>query len=163
MRMSSGPEVFHGETAGRIVELHRGDAEIGEDEVDAAQTGGREHLRESGEVAVVGGEKLRAKAQCAQAGLGLRQLDGVGVEAKEAAGGLQARQNFPGMPAVAERAIRRGRLERGARMARISATMIGRWVPAGVLPKRALSRRWRSGGQGRAPCICPRNGAGSCR
>ena len=38
------------------------------------------------------------------------------------------------MPAVAERAINRNSPDCGARISKISATMIGRCVPAGVLP-----------------------------
>lgn len=97
--------VFHGKTTRRIVDLHGGDAEIGEDEIDAAEPDGGEDLGQAGEVTAVGGEGIRPEAKGAQAGFGFREFEGIGVEAQEVAAGLEAGEEFAGVAAIAERAI----------------------------------------------------------
>ncbi len=64
--------VFQRKATGGVVELHRGDAEVGKDEVSAGEALGAEDLGEAGEVAAVGCEGGRAETEGAQASFGLR-------------------------------------------------------------------------------------------
>ena len=93
------------EAAIGIVQLHRGHAEVREDQVRGGEPFGGEHLRQAGEVAVVRDEGLRAEAGRAQARFGARQLERVDVEADQASAGLHAFEDRPRMAAAAERAV----------------------------------------------------------
>ena len=60
---------------------------------------------------------------------------GIDVEADQASAGLQPLEDRAGVTAAAERAVDARRRRAAARRQRsISATMIGRCMPAGVLP-----------------------------
>ena len=59
---------FGGESAGRVVELHGGNAQVRQDDVRAGKAGLRQYPRQPGEVAVIGGEGVRPEAQGAEAG-----------------------------------------------------------------------------------------------
>ena len=48
--------VLQGKAAGWIVQLHRGNAQIGQDQIDPGEFGGGQNLRQSGEVAAMSGE-----------------------------------------------------------------------------------------------------------
>ena len=106
-----------GEAACRIVNLHRGDAEVGEDQIRAGDFRLGEHLRQPREVAPVGGESFRAETKRAKTTFGLGQLNRIGIEAEQASGGLEAGEDFLRVSAVAERAIHRDlagtRIQRG--------------------------------------------------
>lgn len=97
---------FEGEAAFRIVNLHGGDPEVGEDEVHAfreALLG--EGFGEAGEVAAHGLKRFGAVTEGAQAGFGAGEFEGVGIEADEASAGLEAGEDFLGVAAIAEGAI----------------------------------------------------------
>ena len=100
-----GAVELHGEAAGRVIDLHGGDAEVGENEVGGGDLLAGEGLGEPGEIAADGGEDIGSEAEFAQAGLGLGEFDGVGVEADQPAAGLKAREEFPRVTAEAEGAI----------------------------------------------------------
>ena len=100
---------FRSEAARRIVELHRGHAEISEDAVGARESRVGENARQAGEVAAVRGERLRAESEFTKARFGLGQFDGIGVESEQPTAGLDARENFPRMATETERAIDRDR------------------------------------------------------
>src|ERR1035437_2089614 len=63
------PFVFHRKPPRRVVELHRGDAKVDDNEIDARQFRPGEDLGEAGEIGAMGGESLRAEAEEAWAGL----------------------------------------------------------------------------------------------
>jgi hypothetical protein len=96
---------FCGETASRIVELHRGNAEVGEDDVNAGKLCIGKDFGKAGEVGAMSGENIRAKAEGSEASFGFWEFDRIGVEADEATAGLDARQDFLSMAAITERAI----------------------------------------------------------
>ena len=79
------------ESARRVVELHRGDAEVGENEVDGRQAQLSEDFREAREAGPPDGQGVLAEAEPAKARLGSRQLQRVGVEADQPAARQEAR------------------------------------------------------------------------
>ena len=98
---------LHGKTARRIVNLHRGNAEVGENQIRAGDFIRRQHLRQPGEIAAVRGENCFAKTQRPQARLGFRQFHRIGVEAEQFSAGQNFGKNFLRVAAVAKRAIHR--------------------------------------------------------
>ena len=105
--MSSGPDVLVGEAARGVVELHRRDAEVREDEIRAGDAFRGQHLRQPGEVAAMRAEDRLAEPERAQALDRSRQLDRIDVQADQPAAGLNALEDRPRVPAEAERAIDR--------------------------------------------------------
>ena len=99
------PRRLVGEAARRVVELHRRDAEIGEDDVGAGEPFLRQHVRQAREVAAARREPIRAEPRRAQAGLGARQLDRIDVETDQPAARLNAFENRARVSAEAERAV----------------------------------------------------------
>ena len=96
---------FKGEAALGVVDLHRGNAEVGEEGVGAVQPELGQHFRQAGEVGADCGEDVFAPTGGAQAGDGFRLFDGIDVESDEAAARRDTGQQFPGMSAKAEGAI----------------------------------------------------------
>ena len=136
IRMSSGPSCLQRKAARRIVQLHRGNAEIREDDIGAVEI--RRHASTCGRPAKLlrcAVKRLGAEAERAQTRFGFRQLDGIRIEAEQTTAGLEAAAGFPARDRRS-RACNRPRFRRacGASTSRISATMIGRCEPAGVLP-----------------------------
>jgi len=97
--------VLHRKPPRRVVKLHRGDAQVGDNEINARQFRRGEDLGEAGEIGAVGRERIRAEAEEAETGLGLWQFDGIGIEAKQASARLNVSQQFLRMAAVTESAI----------------------------------------------------------
>ena len=95
--------LFEGETARGVVDLHRGDAEVGEDRVRAAD--GRQHLREAGEVRAMHGQRFIGEAERPQPRFAFREFDGIDIEPDEPSAGLHGAEQLARMAAVAERAI----------------------------------------------------------
>ena len=94
------------ETAGRIVELHGRYAKIREDQVDSGELFDSEDFGQAGKIAAVRHENFRTKPTGTHPRLGFGQLDGIDVEPDEASAGLQPGQQFTGVTAVAQGAIR---------------------------------------------------------
>ena len=101
--------LFAGEAALRVVELHRGDAEIGEDRIRFRAS---ERGLDSSEVGFSNQETVLAEALAAQRRLGPRQLERIGVEADQTALGEDFSEQRAGVTAVAQRAID----DKGARL-----------------------------------------------
>ena len=95
--------LLEGETARGIIDLHRGDAEVGEDGVRAADR--REHLGEACEVLAMHDERSTGEAECTQPRFAFREFDGIDIEADEPSARLHRAQQLARMTAVAERAI----------------------------------------------------------
>ena len=152
------------ESARRVVELHRGDAEVGEDEVDGRQAQLSEDLREAREAGPPDGQDLLAEAEPPKARLGSRQLERVGVEAdragRPAGGAAGARRR--GLRGRASRRRRRARARGGAPRGSPRRGPDGA-IRRGSSRTRRPSRRSRGSGPGRAPCTSPRSGAGCGR
>ena len=105
--MSSGPGLLVAEAASGIVDLHRGHAEVRQDQVRGRESLGGEHLRQAREVPVARDERLGAEAGGAQTRFRARQLEGIDVESDQPSAGLHAFQDRLRMPAAAERAVDR--------------------------------------------------------
>lgn len=98
--------VFIREAARRIVDLHAGDAEIGEDRVAGGEGFAGENCGQAGEIAVKKAQGVgRGMALFGEAGARALELCAVDVEADERAGGLDGAEKRGGVTAVAERAI----------------------------------------------------------
>ena len=137
------------EAAIGIVELHRRHAEVRQNHVGVFETLGRERLRQAGEVGVARDEGVGAEAGRAQARFRAWQLERIDVEPDEPSARLHALQDRARVTAAAERAIDR-HLARAwaAGSSTTSSTMIGRCMPAGVLPDArtfCISAGYRSG------------------
>ena len=64
--------VLHGKTADRIVNLHRGNTEVRDDDIRAGGSlGGGQHLWQTGKVGAVRRKSIRAETQFTQASFGL--------------------------------------------------------------------------------------------
>ena len=164
IRMSSGPSSLNVKPRDRVVELHRGDAEVGEDEVDGREAGLGEDLRKPGEAGAADGEDVLAEAERAKTRLGLRQLERVGVEADEPAAREEARQELGGVPAPAERRVDGDEAGPGAERLEDLRDEDRAVRAGGRLPRRRRpSRRSRGSARRRAPCTSPRTGAGCGR
>ena len=97
-----GAGMFEDEAARGIVELHGGDAEVGENQVGTGKILGDEDFLETGEIGLVSNEGVGLESR-----LGLGEFNGIDVEADEASAGLDAGEEFPGVAAVAEGAVDR--------------------------------------------------------
>jgi len=73
--------VLDGKTAHRVIDLHGGNAEVGEDEIGAGELAGGEGLGQAREIGAMGGENFRAESQRAEAGFSFWKFDGIGVQA----------------------------------------------------------------------------------
>ena len=98
---------FVAEAAIGIVELHRRHAEVRQNQVDACQPLGGQHLRQAREVRVARDEHVGAEAGRAQTRFRARQLERVDIEPDEAAARPHTLQDRSRMTAPAERAIHR--------------------------------------------------------
>ena len=96
-----------GEPAVRIVELHRRDAEVRENDVRSGEPFVRQHLRQPREIAPVRDERVRAEPRRAQPFVRARQLDRIDVEANQPSAGLNAFEDRAGVAAEPERAVDR--------------------------------------------------------
>ena len=103
-----GAVELEGEAAVGIVDLHGGDAEVGEDDVSAGMPSAARTCGEAGEVGAANEERFRRKTGGAKAGLGSGKFERVGIEAKEASAGLEGAKEFERMAAVAERGVNGG-------------------------------------------------------
>lgn len=97
---------FEGEATRRVVDLHRGNAEVGEDRVDAfAEAVLGEHFGQAGEIGAHGREHVFAPAGGAEAGGGFGQLDRIDVERDHASARGDAGEEFARVTTETERAI----------------------------------------------------------
>ena len=97
--------VFHGKTADRIVQLHGRDAEVGEDNIGAAEVRTGERLGQAGEIQPPRGEYAFPETKGAQAGFGFGKLDGIGVQAQKPPTGLEQGEEFLSVSAEAKGAV----------------------------------------------------------
>jgi len=99
-----------------------------------------QEARQSREVHAPDGQLIRPETHFPQARLCAGQFQGIYVEAPEVAGGTKAGQELGGVAAIAQGCVQELLPCLGFNTSRISATMMGRWVPAGVWPRaRTLS------------------------
>ena len=101
-----GAFLFEAEAAGRVVDLHGGDAEVGEDEIGAV--GPADLAEDAGEGCKVGAfaaEGVVGEAEGAEAFPGFGEFEGILIEAEEGAAGLDGFEQFGGVSAVAEGAV----------------------------------------------------------
>jgi len=85
--------------------VHRGDTEIGENDVNAGEFCLGKDFWQAGEVRVVSGEKIWTESECAKTSFGFGEFDRIGVEAEQTSVGLKSRQNFLRVATVAKRAV----------------------------------------------------------
>ena len=90
-----------GEAPGRIIELHRRDAQIRQHEVQRAARLGKP-AGDAGEVHAPDHQNVLGEAKPAQSRLGPGQLQGVHVDAEEAPARQEARQNLLSVPPEAQ-------------------------------------------------------------
>ena len=95
-----------GESPGRIVDLHGGDAQVGEKKVEAAGIG--RDLIHVFEIRADHGPAAFVVSQGPQAVLRLHGLDGVDVGGPEVSGVVQGLQEFQGVAAVAQGGVHAG-------------------------------------------------------
>ena len=93
------------EAAVRIVDLHRGHAEISEDQVDSGKLFKAENFRQPGKIAAMRHENFRAESTGAQSRLGFWEFDGINVQPDETSAGLQFGKKFASVTAVTQGAI----------------------------------------------------------
>ncbi len=96
---------FGGETARWIVQLHRGDAEVGEDDVDTGDLAVRQNFWQASEITPVDTNDIGTVAKRAQPLFCFRQLNRISIESNEAAAGRDFFEQSAGVPAKAKRAI----------------------------------------------------------
>src|SRR5688572_252316 len=96
------PRPAVGEAARGIIDLRAGDADVGEDAVDALDPGLREHGRQRGEVVV---EQLEVRADRGQRRLGALEVGRVEVDPDHAAARTDAPEQCGRMPAQADGAV----------------------------------------------------------
>ena len=99
--------MLHGKSARGIVQLHRGNAQIGKDQIDGGELAVREDLGQAGKIAAVGGEYFRPETLLTQSGLRFRQFNGIGIEPKQSAARNDFAENVCRMTAVTQRAVHR--------------------------------------------------------
>ena len=75
------PGVLDRKAARRLIELHRGNPKIGQDEIRARRSGRGEHLGQAGEVTPLRREAFRTKTKRAQPRFRFRQFDRVRIQA----------------------------------------------------------------------------------
>ena len=93
---------FEREPAGGVIDLHRGDAEIGEDEIGALGGGFGEEFLEASEVHSADEKGVGGEAEGTEAGFGFGEFEGIGIGGDEEAAGLDGGEEFAGVAAVAE-------------------------------------------------------------
>ena len=99
------PHALVAEAAGRVVDLHRRDAEIREHDVHAAKTLGGEHLQQSREGAATRRERVGGEAGGADLRFGPLQLHRIQIESDQPAAGLDAIEDRLRVAAATKRAI----------------------------------------------------------
>ena len=102
-----GTGILVAEAAGGILDLHRGDAEIHEDDVRCRDPLLGEHSRQVREVAVARHEAVGTETRSAQACFRSRQLDRVDVQTNQAAAGAHGLQDRLRVSPATERAVNR--------------------------------------------------------
>ena len=101
------PFIFDRKTAARIIQLHGGDAQVREDDVRPVQSRLHQRPRQAGEIQAARREHIFPKPQRAQPRQGFGKLHRIGVQSQEPPAGLEARQQFQRVSAVAQRAVHR--------------------------------------------------------
>ena len=112
--------------------LHRGDTQIGENDIGGRQLFGRQHTREPGEIAAPDDQRAVGSTVRAQARVGYWQLDRIDIERQHSSARRHSLEERSGVAAIPEIASTANSPGRGDRTSRISCTMIGRCIPAGV-------------------------------
>lgn len=98
-------EGFETETAGGIIELHGGAAEVCEDEIDLGVAGALQGFSEASIVAADGLKGFGTVAEGAKAGFSFGELDRVDIEAHEFSARVNFLEDGDGVAAVAQGAI----------------------------------------------------------
>ena len=92
------PLELHGKTARRVVDLHGGDAEVGQHHVHARELHRGEDFRQPGKITAVCNKCFHPEPKGAQACLGFGQFYGIGIETGKQPSGLDAREDFLAWP-----------------------------------------------------------------
>src|SRR5437764_12300595 len=91
--------------ADRIIELHGRESEIGEHDIHSFEARPCQHLWQAREIAAVRRESFGPETQRTKPGLSFRQLNGIGVDSKQASSRLDVFEQLLGVAAVPERAV----------------------------------------------------------